>query len=123
MPKKSKRFVVLVTGGREYDNEGYLCAVLDSVHSDRGPITLLVHGGARGADRLAEGWAASRKIKQKRYLPQWRRYGGSAGIVRNIKMHDTELPDLVVAFPGGRGTSHMKSHARKKGTEVMELSL
>jgi hypothetical protein len=30
-------------------------------------------------------------------------------------------PDLVVGFPGGRGTAHMCSIARAAGVEVIEI--
>jgi hypothetical protein len=30
-------------------------------------------------------------------------------------------PDLVVAFPGGRGTANMIEQARKAGVEVLEI--
>jgi UDP-N-acetylmuramoylalanine-D-glutamate ligase len=36
-------------------------------------------------------------------------------------MLDKEHPDLVVAFPGGRGTTDMISRAKKAGVKVMEI--
>ncbi len=120
---KREGIVLLVCGGREYDNFTYAFIVLDDIAKDHGPIDLLVHGGARGADEAARAWASSRNVKHKAYLAQWGRYGRSAGIVRNIRMLDDSKPDLVVAFPGNQGTTHMKNIARKAGVEVMEISL
>ena len=37
-------------------------------------------------------------------------------------MLDEGKPDLVVAFPGGRGTAHMTRIARGAGIEVIEVS-
>jgi hypothetical protein len=48
-----------VTGSRHWTDEGAIFRALDDV---RPRPTLLIHGGARGADRIAEMWAKSRKI-------------------------------------------------------------
>jgi hypothetical protein len=32
------------------------------------------------------------------------------------------IPDLVVAFPGGRGTANMIHQARERGFEVLEVA-
>ena len=47
---------VLVCGGREFRNRSFLFDVLDKFHAAT-PFDLLIHGGARGADRLAGDWA------------------------------------------------------------------
>jgi hypothetical protein len=52
---------------------------------------------------------------------QWDRYGEAAGPIRNAWMLEFGKPDLVVAFPGGRGTADMISKARKAGIEVCEV--
>lgn len=109
---------VLVTGGRDYPGKQRMFAVLDELHRTRG-ITKIVHGQARGADRLAMQWARSRGVPEQGYPAEWSKYGNSAGHVRNRQMYKTERPDLVVAFPGGNGTFGMCEIARAGGTEVM----
>jgi hypothetical protein len=47
--------------------------------------------------------------------------GRKAGPIRNQRMLDEHKPDLVVAFPGGRGTADMVRRARKSGVEVTEI--
>jgi Lhr-like helicase len=37
-------------------------------------------------------------------------------------MIDEGKPDLVIAFPGGRGTADMVGRARKAGIRVVEIS-
>jgi UDP-N-acetylmuramoylalanine-D-glutamate ligase len=37
-------------------------------------------------------------------------------------MLEREKPDLVVAFPGGRGTADMVAKARAAGVEVLECA-
>lgn len=55
------------------------------------------------------------------YHADWNAHGRSAGPIRNAKMLAEGKPDLVVAFPGGKGTAHMVGIARKAGVPVVEM--
>lgn len=111
---------IIVCGGRDYADRRHVDIVLDEIHLRRG-VTKLVHGGARGADTLAEGWAFMRGVPVRRFLPEWTRYGRAAGPRRNAEMLTEEKPSLVVAFPGGSGTADMVRQARAAGVEVVEV--
>ena len=50
---------------------------------------------------------------------EWDKYGVSAGPIRNQKMIDEGKPDLVFAFPGGRGTTDMIRRAAVAGIRVV----
>lgn len=102
---------LLVCGGRSYANRGFLSAVLDGIHAAE-PVTLLVHGAARGADTLAHEWAMKRGIACAAHPADWDTYGRAAGSLRNQEMLDVRHPDLVIAFPGGSGTADMVRRAR-----------
>jgi hypothetical protein len=54
-------------------------------------------------------------------MAEWDRLGRKAGPIRNHRMLDEGKPDLVAAFPGGRGTSGMIALANKAGVEVTEV--
>lgn len=56
------------------------------------------------------------------YPANWLKYGRMAGAMRNQQMLDEEEVDLVVAFPGGKGTADMVRRARAAGIEVREVS-
>jgi hypothetical protein len=116
----SKPLVVLVCGGRGFNDFEQLCVRLDMVHITDG-IALLVHGGAQGADYLADRWARMRKVPRKPYPANWTRNGRAAGPIRNQTMLDNEPIDLVVAFPGGRGTADMVRRAKRAGISVQEI--
>lgn len=109
--------VVLVCGGRGYADRARVYAVLDELIP-----SLVIHGGAQGADRLAAEWAAVRNRLQKAYRADWATYGRAAGYIRNQQMLDDGEPELVVAFPGGRGTADMVRRARAAGVPVREVS-
>jgi len=107
----------LVTGGRSFADRDFLFATLDRLHAEHG-FTLLIHGDARGADRLASEWAQERGVLILACPADWERYGRGAGPKRNRQMLD-QKPDLVVAFPGGSGTRHMVIIAEEAGVQVI----
>jgi hypothetical protein len=111
--------LVLVCGGRDYADYWTVFEVLDGLHRAI-PIGCIIEGGALGADRFARRWAQERGVELKTVEADWKRHGKAAGPIRN---HDMLLlqPDLVVAFPGGRGTANMVTQARAAGVDVMEL--
>ena len=111
---------VLVCGGRCYDDAIRLGAVLDDYHRCC-PITLLIHGDAKGADRLAGAWASKNQINMEVYPAKWNKHGLSAGPKRNQEMLDKGKPELVIAFPGGSGTANMVKLAREDGRVVVEI--
>ena len=110
---------VLVCGGRKYDNGIRLYGVLGKLHRTRG-IAVVIQGGADGADTLAVKWAMANGVNTITYAAEWDKHGRAAGPKRNQAMVDRESPDLVVAFPGGRGTADMVRRARAAGIEVSE---
>ena len=97
---------VLVCGGRNYDDWAFIVRVLDRVHA-RQSITLLIEGGASGADEFARRWARARGIEVATFNADWDRYQGRAGLIRNSQMLREGRPGMVVAFRGGRLTGHM----------------
>lgn len=110
---------VLVCGGRDYRDRNELFRFMDDLH-ETSPITLIIEGGAWGADRLARFWAINRNIPVQTFNAEWDRYGRDAGPIRNWQMLEEGKPDLVVAFPGGGGTGHMIRISRRKGFNVVE---
>lgn len=112
---------VLVCGGRTYgyvdpmatkevramqmDQRETVFTVLDRLNVDE-RITLIIQGGAKGADSVAADWAKSRCIPCLTHWASWKTAPRAAGHIRNAEMLKWE-PDQVVAFPGGRGTEGM----------------
>lgn len=110
---------ILVCGGRDYrDNE----CVTDSLERLRraGLVSLLIHGDASGADRLASHWAREAGIDQVSYPANWKAHGRAAGPMRNRRMLHHGRPQALVAFPGGKGTADMVSLAEQAGLAVWQ---
>ncbi len=111
---------LLVTGGRDFSDWPILRDTLDALHEQH-RFTLLLHGNANGADHLAGVWAYRRGILTKAFPADWKTHGRAAGPIRNQRMLDEGKPDLVVAFPGGRGTADMVRRAGAAGVKVVEV--
>lgn len=106
-----------VCGGRELDDWALVREALDSIHESDG-VDRLVTGGCRGADKLAEDWASLNLVDTDIYEANWEQHGKGAGPIRNQEMLDLGKPDMLLAFPGGRGTSDMTKRALKSGIRV-----
>lgn len=121
------QFKVLVCGGRDYSNIEKVKDILDMIHDIcqnnflESSEMIIIHGGARGADSLAGKWAKQNNIQSEVYLADWNTYGKKAGPIRNELMLKTGKPNIVVAFPGGNGTKHMVSIAKRDNIEVYEV--
>lgn len=79
----------------------------------------VISGGATGADKLAAEWAIVNWTGLRTYKADWDKYGKAAGPIRNQQMLDEEKPELVIAFPGGKGTAHMRRIAKEAGVPVV----
>ena len=126
---------VLVCGGRDYNDRTSVYEALNTIVIDRGPIDVIIHGDASGADRLAGDWARAHGVTEIRVPADWAnidvpgavvrsrrdgtKYNAAAGPMRNQRMLDQHGPDLVLAFPGGSGTGDMMTRAYAAGVEVV----
>lgn len=102
---------VLITGSREITDPLVVDRCMDRV--DYRP-SVIIHGGARGADLVAAHWAKMRGVKCIEVPADWDKYGKSAGFIRNQRMLDEYDPEAVVAMwaNNSKGTKHMIDRAR-----------
>ena len=125
MGRRSDALVLLGCGGRElaWPSEQVL-AVLEQLVAER-PVIRLIHGGARGADRMIAQAAEQLGWPVLAVPAQWQRYGRDAGMLRNGRMLEQAIAIAqaastaeqlvkvgVIAFPGGTGTAGMVRLAR-----------
>lgn len=107
-----------VVGSRTFKDFNLLLQTLDKFREAR-EIHTIVSGGAAGADRLAERYAAKRQLKTLIFEPDWVKYGRAAGIIRNKDI--VAAADYVVAFWDGesKGTRNSIEHAKKMKKELI----
>jgi len=109
----------IICGGRNFNDRTLIFESLDSIHRST-PITIVVHGGASGADNLAGEWAKARSITCVVVKALWDVHGRAAGPIRNQKMLELN-PEMVIAFPGGKGTADMTKRAANAGISVANV--
>lgn len=128
---------VLVCGGRDFTDVALVFDVLTALHINQA-ISVIIEGGATGADQHARDWAKHRRVAVETYRPAWddihrpgavvryrkdgSAYDAAAGPWRNATMLRDGHPDLVVAFPGDTGTADMVRQARRAGLEPLEIA-
>lgn len=126
---------VLVCGGRDFEDFDFISAYLGNRlidyygwHPDPEPYGSwywdnlhIIEGGAQGADAGARIWARANYVDLIEFPADWKRHGKRAGYLRNVQMLEEGKPDLVIAFPGGKGTAMMVKLARDAGVPVEEV--
>ena len=102
---------ILICGDRNYKDWLRIQDYLNTISR----TTIIIHGGARGADSLAGNLATSLKMKVIKFPAEWDKYGKAAGVLRNQQMLDDGHPDLVVYFhkdlENSKGTKDMVTRA------------
>lgn len=111
---------VLVCGGRDFSDQKLLEDTLNTFHQLH-YIDCIIEGNGRGADRMAGFWARKNHIDNIKFSANWKEYGNAAGPIRNAEMLFKGNPDIVIAFPGGKGTANMVQLAKKNNVEVIEI--
>lgn len=113
---------ILVCGGRDYtDWFRFNRKMIGIIYPYGLEDTVIISGGAKGADTFAATWGERFGLKVEEYPANWEEYGKAAGAIRNQQMLDEGKPDLVVAFSGGKGTADMIRRAEKAGVEVVKI--
>lgn len=114
---------VLVCGDRNWRDYAACEAVAEALAYFNEPIEV-IHGDARGADRLAGAACALRGFKVTAYPAQWELYGRRAGPIRNQQMLTIGKPGTVIYFHDdlehSKGTGDMVRRARKADLAVYE---
>lgn len=108
-----------VVGSRTFHNYSFMQLVLNRVTLNvmEQPLTI-ISGGAKGADSLAKQYCEAVGIQIIEILPDWNKYGKSAGPIRNKEI--VERSDYIIAFWDGksRGTKYTIDMAERVGKKV-----
>lgn len=111
---------VVIAGCRDYDDYTEAKAYIDLCLSEikKKNSIIIVSGCASGADAIGERYADENCIKVEKYPADWKKYGRSAGPIRNRQM--AEISDFVICFWDGksRGTKSMIECAEECGRPI-----
>jgi hypothetical protein len=116
---------VLVVGSRSITDKNKIFETLDKFCDEN---SVIVSGGARGVDSIAENYADSRGLKKVIMPADWNTYGKRAGYVRNEEMHRyiaKYTNRACIAFWDGisKGTAHNFDLAKKYDTFIQVIRL
>jgi hypothetical protein len=112
---------IAVVGSRDLVDYKIVEDVLFSTVNPEGDV--IVSGGAKGADQLAEHFANENSIPKIIHRPNYDEYGKAAPFVRNQLIVDDA--DYMVAFWDGvsKGTKDSIDKAKKKGIQVLHIQI
>ncbi len=114
--------VIIVTGSRYLRDPMRMVAALEYHSSDS---VRIVHGGASGADAIADEWARHNGYEVHCFKADWPNLGKSAGPRRNNAMLAAYPDALVLAFPIGqsKGTRQCIAAAKSRGMRVLVFEM
>lgn len=109
---------VAVIGSRTFNDYDEVKSVLSTLK-----ITLLISGGAKGADSLGEKYAKENNIETKIFYPDWSKHGKKAGFLRNSDIINEA--ELIIAFwdKTSKGTKDSIDKALKLNKRVLIISI
>lgn len=111
---------VICTGGRDYYNESLVMDVLDALNPDE-----IFVGDAPGLDYIVTKYAEEKGINLHVFYADWDGYGKAAGPIRNREMLESATNridyNVLVAFPGGKGTENCIKQAKSLGLVVLRV--
>ncbi len=127
---RGRPLTILVCGGRDFNYPKVVASLVESTCYDLHGLSssvpwsewTLICGMARGADTAAYEWACEAGMPVEKYPALWAEHGKAAGFIRNALMLEEGKPDIVIAFPGGKGTAMMVDLAKKAGVEVINYN-
>lgn len=108
---------IAIIGSRSFNDSAMMKEfIAESI--DVSKVSLVVSGGALGADTLGERFAEEHNIEKLIYKPDWKKHGRAAGFIRNEQI--IKAADVVFAFWDGRskGTADSISKSYKYNKKV-----
>ena len=101
-----------IIGSRSFNDYNFLLHAAN-VLNVRENYSVIISGGARGADELGEQYAKYWGLEYIEFLPDWENIGKSAGYKRNVDI--IKCADAVLAFWNGTsmGTRHSLNIAKE----------
>lgn len=83
-------------------------------------ISLVLCGGAKGADHWGQEWAVSTDRLVEYFPAEWMRHGKKAGPIRNREMAEAAEALILVWDGKSKGSANMKREAERMGLKIWE---
>jgi SLOG family YspA-like protein len=117
---------LLVCGDRYWNDKQLVQKVLSRLVEESPDSVTVIHGAARGADRIAGEVAKSLGCEVVEFPAQWHSFGRAAGPIRNQKMLDEGAPSAGLAFhdniEASKGTADMLKRLKRANVPFFVVS-
>jgi hypothetical protein len=111
---------VIIAGSRTINN---IELVEKAIKESGFEITEVVCGCCEGVDTQGELWALKNGIPVKQFPADWKKFGKSAGPLRNKEMVNYGEALLAIHANNSKGTRHIIDYAKRKGIPVFVIEV
>lgn len=119
-------YYCLIVGSRDFSNYAFMTQKTDQELGANKSRTIVISGGARGADALAKRYANDNGLSYIEFPANWNLFGNRAGYIRNEEMHryiadHSSIENRkVIAFWDGssKGTAHSIKLAKEYNNPI-----
>jgi hypothetical protein len=114
-------YKLAIVGARTFNDVALFESTMKEYVLKHGLPSMVVSGGARGADELGERWANAQGIPTIILKPDWKKHGKAAGLLRNTDI--VNACTHMIAFPSktGKGTQDSIRKAKKQNIELLVI--
>ena len=112
-----------IVGSRSIIDKDFVFIEIDIFILEYGTPELIISGGARGVDTIAEEYASQNGIETCIFKPDWKKYGKSAGIVRNKDIISKSTHVLAFQENKSKGTQSSINLAKKMGKTLKVIEM
>ena len=112
-----------IVGYRKFKDYNKFSTIVDDYIKEIGVPVLIVSGGAKGVDTMAEEYAKEHNIPTQIFYPDWDKYKKKAGLMRNTDIIKASTHVLALPNEKSVGTfdSMTKAITYKKKLKVVEI--
>jgi len=104
--------VLGIVGYRKFTDYKKFSKIVDEYVKEIGQPILIVSGGAKGVDTMAEEYAKKHNILTQIFYPDWDKYKKGAGLMRNTDI--IKASTHVLAFPSKKSVGTIDSINKAK---------
>ena len=107
-----------IVGSRNFTDYSVVEKAVDEYIQLIGQPSLIISGGAKGVDTLAEQYAEAHKISKLIFQANWAKYGKRAGPIRNKEIVNECTHVIAFVATDSVGTKDTITQAKLLGREV-----
>ena len=111
----------IIAGSREIKDYPLICRLLNTELD--WIVTEVVSGTAQGVDRAGESWARSKRIPVKCFPADWKKFGTSAGNIRNEEMANYADAAFIIWDGKSSGTKDMINQCKVYGLKYRVIDI